>query len=73
MLKADFTKNPQKLQVFDKVFVNAQILPATSAGNAINALVDQAVEAVAEGKSTPEEAAKRMDAGGSSLLTAAKP
>ena len=73
LLKADFTKNPQKLQVFEKVFVNAQILPATSAGNAINALVDQAVEAVAEGKSTPEEAAKRMDAEGSSLLTAAKP
>lgn len=73
LLKANYAKNPQKAEAFDKVFVNAKILPATSAGNAINAMVDKAVESVAEGKATPEEAAKRMDAEGSSLLTAAKP
>jgi ABC-type glycerol-3-phosphate transport system substrate-binding protein len=72
LLKADYAKNPQKSQAFDQVFVNAQILPATSAGNAINDLVDKAVETVVQGKATPEEAAKRMDADGTSLLAAAK-
>lgn len=72
LLKADYAQNPQKKQAFDQVFVNAQILPATSAGNAINDMIDKAVETVAQGKSTPEQAAKRMDADGSSLLAAAQ-
>lgn len=70
LLKADYAQNPQKKQAFDQVFVNAQILPATSAGNAINDMIDKAVETVAQGKVTPEQAAKRMDADGSSLLNA---
>lgn len=71
LLETNYTENPQKQQAFDEVFINAEIMPATAAGNALNEMVSQEVLAVTLGQATPEEAAERMDAEGVSLLEAA--
>jgi len=73
LLQNDYTESPQKQQAFDEVFVNAEIMPPTSAGNAINDMVSKEVVRVTLGQATPEEAAERMDAEATSLLEAAKP
>ncbi|MGI8948732.1 MAG: extracellular solute-binding protein [Ornithinimicrobium sp.] len=68
LLSTNYEENPQKLAAFENVFVNAQILPPTAAGNAINDMVTGVVEEVVLGRLTPQEAAERMDAEASSLL-----
>lgn len=71
LLSADYEENPQKLAAFENVFVNAQILPPTAAGNAIDDMVTGVVEEVVLGRLTPQEAAERMDAEATSLLESA--
>jgi ABC-type glycerol-3-phosphate transport system substrate-binding protein len=68
ILSANYEEYPQKLAAFENVFVNAQILPPTAAGNAINDMVTGVVEEVVLGRLTPEEAAERMDAEATNLL-----
>lgn len=70
-LSADYTKNPQKAQVFEDVFPNAQIIPPTAAGNAIEDMVNGVVEEVVLGRLTAEEGAQRMDAQAVQLLASA--
>lgn len=71
LLSANYEEYPQKLAAFENVFVNAQILPPTSAGNAIADMVTGVVEETVLGRLTPEEAAERMDAEATSLLASA--
>lgn len=72
LLSADYAKNPQKAEVFENVFTKAQIVPPTAAGNALEDMVNGVVEEVVLGRVTPQDAAKRLDAGGASLLAAQK-
>lgn len=71
LLSANYEENPQKLAAFENVFVNAEILPPTAAGNAINDMVTGVVEEVVLGRLTPQEAAERMDAEATGLLASA--
>jgi len=68
LLSADYQKNPQKADVFNNVFPAASILPPTPAGNGIDDMVSKTVEEVVLGRISPQEAAKRMDTQGASLL-----
>lgn len=68
LLQTNYAENPQKQQAFDEVFVNAEIMPATSAGNALNEMVSQQVLAVTLQQATPEDAAAQLDAEGVGLL-----
>ncbi|WP_158252433.1 ABC transporter substrate-binding protein [Cryobacterium sp. Y57] len=70
LLSADYGENPQKADAFKSVFVNAQIMPPTAAGNAIDDMVTGVLEEVVLGWVTPQEAAERMDAEAASLLQA---
>ncbi|WP_026548724.1 extracellular solute-binding protein [Arthrobacter sp. Br18] len=71
LLSTNYEENPQKAAAFDNVFVNAQIMPPTAAGNAIDDMVTGIVEEVVLGRLTPQEAAERMDAEATSLLASA--
>ncbi|WP_081746393.1 extracellular solute-binding protein [Arthrobacter sp. H5] len=71
LLSTNYEENPQKAEAFDNVFVNAQIMPPTAAGNAIDDMVTGIVEEVVLGRLTPQEAAERMDAETTSLLASA--
>jgi ABC-type glycerol-3-phosphate transport system substrate-binding protein len=68
LLSADYQKNSQKADVFKDVFPAASILPPTPAGNGIDDMVSKTVEEVVLGRLSPQEAAKRMDTQGASLL-----
>lgn len=70
LLSANYEENPQKADAFKNVFVNAQIMPPTAAGNAIDDMVTGVLEEVVLGWVTPQEAAERMDAEAASLLLA---
>ena len=70
LLSANYEENPQKTDAFKNVFVNAQIMPPTAAGNAIDDMVTGVLEEVVLGWVTPQEAAERMDAEAASLLQA---
>ncbi|TFD54294.1 ABC transporter substrate-binding protein [Cryobacterium sp. Hh11] len=70
LLSANYEENPQKADAFKNVFVNAQIMPPTAAGNAIDDMVTGVLEEVVLGWVTPQEAAERMDAEAASLLQA---
>jgi ABC-type glycerol-3-phosphate transport system substrate-binding protein len=71
LLSANYDQFPQKKAAFENVFVNAQIMPPTSAGNAIDDMVTGVVEEVVLGRLTPQDAAKRMDAEATKLLASA--
>ena len=71
LLSTNYQENPQKADAFENVFVNAQIMPPTAAGNAIDDMVTGVLEEVVLGWVTPQEAAERMDAEATSLLQAA--
>ncbi|MHA7293437.1 extracellular solute-binding protein [Arthrobacter sp. HLT1-21] len=71
ILSTNYKENPQKAEAFDNVFVNAQIMPPTAAGNAIDDMVTGVVEEVVLGRLTPQEAAERMDSEATSLLETA--
>lgn len=71
LLSANYEDNPQKRAAFENVFVHAQIMPPTAAGNAIDDMVTGVVEEVVLGRLTPEQAAERMDAQAASLLASA--
>lgn len=71
LLRENYEENPQKAAAFDNVFVHAQIMPPTGAGNAIDDMVTSVVEEVVLGWITPQEAAERMDAEATSLLESA--
>jgi len=71
LLSANYKEYPQKLAAFDNVFVNAQILPPTAAGNGIADMVTGVVEEVVLGRLTPQDAAKRMDTEATTLLASA--
>ncbi|MHA7155696.1 extracellular solute-binding protein [Arthrobacter sp. TMN-50] len=71
ILSTNYKENPQKAEAFDNVFINAQIMPPTAAGNAIDDMVTGVVEEVVLGRLTPQEAAERMDGEATSLLEAA--
>ncbi|MEJ7771883.1 MAG: extracellular solute-binding protein [Geodermatophilaceae bacterium] len=71
LLSTNYDQFPQKKAAFENVFVNAQIMPPTSAGNAIDDMVTGVVEEVVLGRLTPQDAAKRMDAEATKLLASA--
>ncbi len=71
LLSTNYKENPQKAEAFENVFVNAQIMPPTAAGNGIDDMVTGVVEEVVLGRLTPQEAAERMDAEASNLLASA--
>ncbi len=71
LLSTNYQENPQKADAFENVFVNAQIMPPTAAGNAIDDMVTGIVEEVVLGWVTPQEAAERMDAEATRLLQSA--
>ncbi|SDI53985.1 extracellular solute-binding protein [Arthrobacter subterraneus] len=71
LLTTNYEENPQKAAAFENVFVNAQIMPPTAAGNAIDDMVTGVVEEVVLGRLTPQEAADRMDAEATTLLASA--
>ena len=71
LLSTNYQENPQKADAFENVFVNAQIMPPTAAGNAIDDMVTGILEEVVLGWVTPQEAAERMDAEATSLLESA--
>lgn len=71
LLSKNYEENPQKADAFENVFVNAQIMPPTAAGNGIDDMVTGVVEEVVLGRLTPEEAGQRMDSEATSLLAAA--
>jgi len=71
LLSTNYEQFPQKREAFENVFVNAEILPPSGAGNAIDDMVTGVVEEVILGRVTPQDAATRMDAEATSLLAAA--
>jgi ABC-type glycerol-3-phosphate transport system substrate-binding protein len=71
LLSANYAQNPQKAEAFENVFIHAQILSPTAAGNAIDDMVTGIVEEVVLGWTTPQEAGERMNAEAIRLLESA--
>jgi ABC-type glycerol-3-phosphate transport system substrate-binding protein len=59
-LIANFDEVPQKREVFENVFVHAQILPPSAAARPIGDVVNDIVSEIWLGRTTPEDAAPRM-------------
>jgi ABC-type glycerol-3-phosphate transport system substrate-binding protein len=59
-LAANYDDVPQKREVFENVFIHAQIMPPTAAERSIHDVVNDISSEVWLGRTTPEEAAPRL-------------